>query len=489
MLAARTFTEERKEVQAILTSGVLSRAPGLEQLFVYITTRFFEGSAEELKEYSIAVDAFGRAPDFDQKRDSIVRVQARRLRERLAEYYATEGADHPIQITIPNGQYAPKFVSVTAPTSPAEQPDPAPPPLPALPNATENGTEPGGWRRWFAVFRIPSRPEKAPAVSNGHSTTAVTPNSVDSIRILAGLMEGEYIDNSGRVWQRDQHFQGGVVFSRPTHLVFGTREQRIFRSGREGNFSYDIPLAPGVYELRLYFAETMFGETGAAGFGGEATRVFDIFINGVAALKEFDVICDSGAGAASIKMFKDISPAADGYLHLSFVPHSWVPFLNAIEISPGLPGRIQRIRMVAQAQGYIDKTGHYWEPDVRYASGGQLVRPGKEAADVPDPGVFAGGRFGNITYTVPVPPGRYGLRLYMSETWNPDCGGFDILCNGVALERQLNIRKQPGTSRRVVVLPFDRVGPDFQGRIVLSLLPSPGHAFINALEIIDQTPQ
>ena len=144
--------------------------------------------------------------------------------------------------------------------------------------------------------------------------------------------------------------------------------------------------------------------------------------------------------------------------------------------------------MVAQAQGYIDKTGHYWEPDARYASGGQLVRPGKEAADVPDPGVFAGGRFGNITYTVPVPPGRYGLRLYMSETWNPDCGDsiFSAMVsrwNGSSISA--NSQGPRGESSFCPLIVSSR----FQGRIVLSLLPSPGHAFINALEIIDQTPQ
>ena len=86
--------------------GTLRRAPGLEQLFVYITTKYFEGMADDLKEYTVAVEAFGRPADFDQKRDSIVRVQAHRLRERLAEYYQSEGADRGIRITIPNGQYA-----------------------------------------------------------------------------------------------------------------------------------------------------------------------------------------------------------------------------------------------------------------------------------------------------------------------------------------------------------------------------------------------
>src|SRR5579863_6343320 len=111
MLVAGSFLEERKEVEAVLQSGALRRAPGLEQLFVYLTNMFFEGMADDLKEYTVAVGAFGRPADFDQKRDSIVRVQAHRLRERLAEFYENEGANHGIQITIPNGQYAPKFIS------------------------------------------------------------------------------------------------------------------------------------------------------------------------------------------------------------------------------------------------------------------------------------------------------------------------------------------------------------------------------------------
>ena len=231
MLVAGSFLEERKEVEAVLQSGALSRAPGLEQLFVYLTTRYFEGMADNLKEYIVAVEAFGRPVDFDQKRDSIVRA-GHRLRERLAQYYENEGAGHGIRITIPNGQYAPRFIF-----NPSTEPD-------------------------------------------GPSSQSAGPASGNAIRILAGLTEGEYIDNSGRLWSPDRNFEGGTVFSRPEHLIFGTREQKLLRSGREGNFRYDIPLNPGVYELRLYFAETVFGETGVGGFGGESTRCFDVLVNG-----------------------------------------------------------------------------------------------------------------------------------------------------------------------------------------------------------------
>ena len=123
--ALGSLTEERMEVEAVLRSGIFDRAPGLEQLFIYITSKFLEGSADDIKEYNIAVEAFGRSADFDQSRDSIVRVQAHRLRERLAEYYLSEGRSHLVQIEIPNGRYTPKFrfAAPDAATSPIAPPE------------------------------------------------------------------------------------------------------------------------------------------------------------------------------------------------------------------------------------------------------------------------------------------------------------------------------------------------------------------------------
>src|ERR1700726_671555 len=150
MLVAGSFLEERKEVQAVLQSGALRRAPGLEQLFVYLTTKYFEGMADNLKEYTVAVEAFGRPADFDQKRDSIVRVQAHRLRERLAEYYQNEGADHGIHITIPNGHYAPKFILNPSRVETAPE---ATRPSPVVSSPLDNHrSEPARWRRWLDVL-------------------------------------------------------------------------------------------------------------------------------------------------------------------------------------------------------------------------------------------------------------------------------------------------------------------------------------------------
>src|SRR5580700_7338741 len=101
--------EEKAELEAVFASGIFSRAPGLAHMLNYVCTKYFEGQSDQVKEYNIAVEALGRPADFDQKRDSIVRVEAHRLRKRLSEYYEGEGASHRIRIVLPSGQYVPQF--------------------------------------------------------------------------------------------------------------------------------------------------------------------------------------------------------------------------------------------------------------------------------------------------------------------------------------------------------------------------------------------
>src|SRR5579864_6386613 len=110
MQAPSNQNEARAELEAVLKSGLFAHAPSLAQFLSYVCDRCLEGQSNQIKEYNIAIEALGRPADFDQKADSIVRVEAHRLRKRLREYYEGEGANHPIQIEIPSGQYAPRFI-------------------------------------------------------------------------------------------------------------------------------------------------------------------------------------------------------------------------------------------------------------------------------------------------------------------------------------------------------------------------------------------
>ena len=92
---------------------------------------------------------------------------------------------------------------------------------------------------------------------------------------------------------------------------------------------YDSPVPDGVYELRLHFAETLYGENNVAG-GGESSRVFNVYINGTEALHEFDVINEVGASTADVRAFKDIVPAADGLKVFDIADSSFVDELERI---------------------------------------------------------------------------------------------------------------------------------------------------------------
>ncbi len=104
----------RAEIDAalarILTSRPFAAAPRQQALLRHIVGETLEKRGDRLKEFSIAVDVFGRAATFDPRSDSIVRVQASRLRNQLAEYYSGEGAVETVRVEVPAGGYQARFV-------------------------------------------------------------------------------------------------------------------------------------------------------------------------------------------------------------------------------------------------------------------------------------------------------------------------------------------------------------------------------------------
>jgi len=88
-----------------MKSHSLRGAESLSRLLQYCAKQSIEHPDELLKEYQIAREVFGRGPDFDPQLDSCVRVKAGRLRLKLADYYASEGANDPILVKLPKGGY------------------------------------------------------------------------------------------------------------------------------------------------------------------------------------------------------------------------------------------------------------------------------------------------------------------------------------------------------------------------------------------------
>ncbi|HEX8713013.1 MAG TPA: hypothetical protein VF730_14135, partial [Terracidiphilus sp.] len=230
-LEAIGLSEQRAELTAVLASSSFSRAPTLAHLLSYLCEKLFSGQTAQIKEYSIGIEVFHRGPEFDQDTDSIVRVEANRLRRRLAEYYQAEGAQDRLRITIPLGQYVPRFDCAVAEGkgTPAE---------PVF--------DRGRFKRWFSrISPAPHRVwwsaivavvllfaasyvwlhlrERKQARALEQQVLSAPPRSEvpfgppggQEVRILAGSNRS-FVDHAGRLWGADAAFTGGVAVKSPT---------------------------------------------------------------------------------------------------------------------------------------------------------------------------------------------------------------------------------------------------------------------------------
>lgn len=107
--AAVPELEVRAALQRILQSAEFARAKRVGEFLRFATEEVLAGRGDRLKAFSIAREVYGRDESFDPRSDTIVRVDAGRLRHRLAAYYASEGQRDPVRIEIPKGGYGPTF--------------------------------------------------------------------------------------------------------------------------------------------------------------------------------------------------------------------------------------------------------------------------------------------------------------------------------------------------------------------------------------------
>ena len=108
-LGGVTPEEILQEVDRINASECFRNSQRLQRFITFAVQSAVHGSLDQLKEYVLGREVFDRDSDYDPRLDSIVRVEAQRLRRKLREYYETEGATDPVQITFQPGSYVPGF--------------------------------------------------------------------------------------------------------------------------------------------------------------------------------------------------------------------------------------------------------------------------------------------------------------------------------------------------------------------------------------------
>jgi hypothetical protein len=97
------------QIDRLCASEALHGSDSLCRLLRYLAQKEVETPGVHIKEYQIATEVYGRPADFDPQFDSAVRVQAARLRGKLADYYASQGAHDPITVEMPKGSYSLHF--------------------------------------------------------------------------------------------------------------------------------------------------------------------------------------------------------------------------------------------------------------------------------------------------------------------------------------------------------------------------------------------
>jgi hypothetical protein len=506
---------ERAELDAVLVSGILGKANNLVRLLTFVCEKYFEGETDDIKEYSIAVEALHRSQNFDPQTDTIVRVTAHSLRRRLEEYYRAEGADHAVHICLPAGGYVPIFVrkeelthnsgghtaAVVPPNGSISLPeaeaaavvtpsrDVAETVLPETPTAGAR------FRRipvlmgllllllslvWLGWYLLNHKVEHRIA----RQVPSAVPLGLGTIRTLIGDGRQPYSDESGSVWERDRFCTGGESFSVPRPAIQGTDDPQLFFGGRRGIFHCKFPLPGGAYEVHLLFAET-------AGLL-ENARTIGFSLNGGPS-QLVDIVDDAGASdTATRKVFTDVEPQSDGSIHVDFVNAD--SFLNAVEIVPGVPHHMLPVRIVAgRRSAFRDSTANLWLPD-RYYFGGRASKIGNDVSKMPDGGLYEGQRIGHFHYAVPVVPGRqYTVKLYFLERWfgiqNQNVGGvgsriFDVWCNGTVLLRNFDIMREAGS--QTLVKTFPHIEPTAQGKIEIYFKPAVNYPAVSAIEIVPE---
>lgn len=527
-----SFRDERgtyqELVQRVASSNTFEKAPRLRGFFLHVCRCALENKPEEATEQQIGIHVYRRLPGYNPNEDNIVRSQARVLRMKLGHHFSNEGRAEPIVITIPKGRYLPAFEARCEQSTIALN-------NVAIP-------EKGAARRlrqilglvgvlfgvsliWLLYLLVGSRTgTSASSVVSDVSAARGEQNPADAltkrprpalpplggeVRIAAGSAGSSYVDAWGRRWAADRYYQGGVSRPGPRHFFPQTVDAGLFRTMRQAvsgsrmvpesdrEFYYDIPLHSGVYELRLFFADSLRDPDADAKEDSQNARHFQVNLNGRPLLADLDPITDAGPAAVDIRAFKDVAPAKDGKLHLDFVSLWETPaFVSAVELTPGIPGKIKPIRISAQPREFVDSDGHRWSGDNYFVEGRTYSYPNPpDGPKVPD--LYSGERHGNFSYAIPVPPGSYTVKLHFLESYfsplipNATCRGtgcrvFDVSCNGVMLLQDFDIVQAAGGAFRPFVREFHGLHPNGQGKLLLSFSPKVNYAEVRAIEVIDE---
>src|ERR1017187_5481110 len=323
---AEAVVEREELVSRVASSSTFERSPRLKAFFLHVCRCALDNKPEGATEHQVGICVYDRPPGYNPNEDNIVRSQARLLRMKLEHHFANEGKDEAIVITIPKGRYLPVFETRS------EEPVASPAPVPRRLRQVLIGLVVlfGLVITWLGYLLFQSKSHTAEAsiaparsVSRPEQREASAPPVASApvggeVRITAGHTGAPYVDACGRRWEADHYWEGGVPQPGPRHFFPPVANEGLFRTMREAisadmtvsqsqrQFRYDIPVRSGVYELRLYFADSLRQPDVDQREVAQNPRHFQVNLNGHPLLLDFDPIADAGSAAVDVRAFRDV---------------------------------------------------------------------------------------------------------------------------------------------------------------------------------------
>jgi DUF971 family protein len=265
-------------------------------------------------------------------------------------------------------------------------------------------------------------------------------------------------------------------------------DQALYQAGRQGDdFSYAIPVTPGLYSLRLKFAETE--------HEWSLERPLNLAVNGREVLSNFDVAqAARGARQAHERVLRYLVPDADGHLILRFTAghepgrRPAPAMVQAIEVLPELKPTVRLD--CGSEKAFVDWNSSVWSPDAP-PQGSHALRSDAPVAQASptlhDQRLYQTGRAGrDLRYAVTVPPGLYTVHLKFAELWlgEPGKRPLNVEING----RRVREAWDPATAAGQVAMAADirveDVTPDHHGQIAIRVLAAGAEeAILQAIEV------
>jgi uncharacterized protein YkwD len=294
--------------------------------------------------------------------------------------------------------------------------------------------------------------------------------SGSEFRVHAG--GGALVDAAGNSWSADGSYSGGTPWS-TAHTVTNTATPALYQTCRYGSsFSYQFPVSNGNYNVTLKFAEI--SRTGAG------QRVFNVAINGVAVLTNFDIYAHAGGSFIALDEVFPVT-VTGGAVNIQFTSGpSDYPMVNAIAVTQGnAPARIH-----AGGGAVTDAAGNVWSADNSF-SGGTPWSTAQNVANTTTPALYQTCRYGNgFSYQFNVANGSYNVLLKFAEISRTAAGQriFSVAINGTTVLANFDIVAAAGGP----LIALDKSFPVTvtNGQINIQFVTGPADLpLINAIQI------